>query len=54
MKSLMRTSVPQPREVKLYAKMFAQLQQSSLYGAEARALVTRAMADLANDWDDAN
>jgi len=46
--------VTQPREVQLYAKMFEQLQQSAVYGAEARALVTRAMADLANGWDDAN
>ncbi|MGH3929617.1 MAG: Scr1 family TA system antitoxin-like transcriptional regulator, partial [Pseudonocardiaceae bacterium] len=46
--------VTQPREVKLYATMFEQLQQSAVYGAEARALVTRAMADLAKSWDDAN
>ncbi|MGH3911831.1 MAG: helix-turn-helix domain-containing protein [Pseudonocardiaceae bacterium] len=46
--------VTQPREVKLYTTMFEQLQQSAVYGAEARALVTRAMADLANDWGDAN
>lgn len=46
--------VTQPREVKLYATMFEQLQQSAVYGAEARALVTRAMADLANGWGDAN
>ncbi len=46
--------VTQPREVQLYAKMFEQLQQSAVYGAEARALVTRAMADLANGWGDAN
>ncbi len=46
--------VTQPREVRLYAKMFEQLRQSAAYGAEARALVTRAMADLASGWDDAN
>ncbi|MGH3800914.1 MAG: helix-turn-helix domain-containing protein [Pseudonocardiaceae bacterium] len=46
--------VTQPREVQLYATMFEQLQQSAVYGAEVRALVTRAMADLANGWDDAN
>lgn len=40
--------VTQPREIRLYAKMFEQLQQSAVYGAEARALVTRAMTDLAN------
>ncbi|MGH3841617.1 MAG: DUF5753 domain-containing protein [Pseudonocardiaceae bacterium] len=46
--------VTQPREIRLYAKMFEQLQQSAVYGAEARALVTRAMADLAGGWDDAS
>lgn len=43
------SEVTQPREVRLYAKMFEQLQLSAVYGAEARALVTRAMADLARD-----
>jgi transcriptional regulator with XRE-family HTH domain len=46
--------VTQPREVQLYAKMFEQLQQSAVYGAEARALVTHAMADLASGRVDAN
>jgi len=46
--------ITQPREIRLYATMFAQLQQLAVYGAEARALITRAMADLANGWDDAN
>jgi hypothetical protein len=45
--------VTQPREVRLYAKMFTQLQQSTVYRAEARALVTSAMADLASGWGDA-
>lgn len=39
--------ITQPREIRLYATMFEQLQQSAVYGAEARALVTGAMADLA-------
>lgn len=39
--------ITQPREVRLYATMFEQLQQSAVYGAEAKALVTRAMAELA-------
>jgi hypothetical protein len=34
--------------------MFQQLQQSAVYGAEARALVTHAMADLTSDWGDTN
>ncbi|MGH3899975.1 MAG: helix-turn-helix domain-containing protein [Pseudonocardiaceae bacterium] len=46
--------ITQPREIRLYATMFEQLQRSAVYGAEARALVTRAMADLASGWDDAN
>ncbi|MGQ0719210.1 MAG: helix-turn-helix domain-containing protein [Pseudonocardiales bacterium] len=46
--------VTQPREIRLYATMFEQLQQSAVYGAEARALVTRAMTDLASGWDEAN
>ncbi len=46
--------VTQPREVQLYIKMFEQLRQSAVYGAEARALVTRAMADLASGWGDPN
>ncbi|MBV9140611.1 MAG: helix-turn-helix transcriptional regulator [Pseudonocardiales bacterium] len=44
--------VTQPREIRLYATMFQQLQQSAVYGAQARALVTRAMTDLASDWGD--
>lgn len=46
--------ITQPREVRLYATMFEQLQQSAVYGAEARTLVTRAMADLASSWGDTN
>jgi transcriptional regulator with XRE-family HTH domain len=46
--------VTQLREIRLYARMFQQLQQSAVYGAEARALVTHAMADLARDWGDTN
>ena len=46
--------VTQPREIRLYATMFAQLQQAAVYGAEARALITRAMADLASSWDEGN
>ncbi len=46
--------ITQPREVELYAKMFEQLQQPAVYGAEARALVTRAMADLASGWGEAD
>jgi hypothetical protein len=38
--------ITQPREIRLYAKMFDQLQQLAVYGARARALVTRAQAEL--------
>ena len=40
--------ISQPREIRLYAKMFDQLRQSAVHGAKARALVTRAMAELAD------
>lgn len=46
--------VTQPREIRLYATMFKQLQQSAVYGAEARALVTHAITDLASGWSDAH
>jgi Domain of unknown function (DUF5753) len=46
--------VTQSGEIRLYAKMFEQLQSSAMYGAEARALITRAMADLASGWGDVN
>ena len=46
--------ITQPREIRLYATMFAQLQQSAVYGADARELVTRTMADLASGWDNGN
>lgn len=41
--------VTQPREVRLYARMFAQLQQLAVYGAEARAVVGRALASLTEE-----
>jgi transcriptional regulator with XRE-family HTH domain len=44
--------ITQPREVRLYTTMFEQLQQSAVYGAKARTLITRAMADLASGWND--
>ncbi len=46
--------ITQPREIRLYATMFEQLQQSAVYGADARALVTRAMADIASGWGNAD
>jgi hypothetical protein len=41
-----RLTITQPREIRLYAKMFDQLSQAAVYGAAARAVVTRAMTDL--------
>jgi transcriptional regulator with XRE-family HTH domain len=41
--------ISQPREIRLYAKMFEQLRQVAAYGAEARSLVTKAMADLTRE-----
>jgi len=41
-----KLEITQPREVQLYADMFAHLQQSAVYGAQARALITRALTDL--------
>jgi Domain of unknown function (DUF5753) len=38
--------ITQPREIRLYAKMFDQLSQAAVYGAAARAVVTRAITDL--------
>ncbi|PZS28170.1 MAG: XRE family transcriptional regulator [Pseudonocardiales bacterium] len=40
--------VSQPREIRLYAKMFEQLRQSAVHGAQARVLVAQAVADLAD------
>jgi transcriptional regulator with XRE-family HTH domain len=35
-----------PREIALYARMFDQLRAMAVYGAEARTLITRAVAEL--------
>lgn len=40
--------VTQPREIRLYARMFGQLQEMAVYGAEARRIARRAMEEL---WD---
>jgi transcriptional regulator with XRE-family HTH domain len=41
----------QPAEIEAYAKIFGQLAGAALYGAEARVLITRALADLAATMD---
>lgn len=47
-----KLEITQPGEIQLYVKMFTQLQQAAVYGAEARAVVTRALADLTNGGDE--
>lgn len=39
--------ITQPREIRLYVRMFEQLQQMAVYGAEARGIVREVLADLA-------
>jgi hypothetical protein len=41
--------ITQPREVRLYARMFEELKQLAVYGAEAREIVRRAMGELAKE-----
>lgn len=43
--------VTQPREIRLYAKMFEQLRQSAVYGTDARALIGSAIADHSRGED---
>jgi transcriptional regulator with XRE-family HTH domain len=44
-----KLEITQPREIRLYAEMFEHLRQSAIHGAQARALITRAITDLTND-----
>lgn len=39
-------TITQPREIAIYAKAFARLQQSAVFGPEARELITNALRDL--------
>jgi hypothetical protein len=43
-----KLEITQPREIQLYAEMFEHLRKSAVYGAQARMLITRALADLAD------
>jgi len=45
--------ITQPREVRLYARMFEQLQGLAVYGAEARATVRRVMGEMAGNKPEA-
>lgn len=44
----------QPREIRLYAGMFEHLRQSAVHGAQARALITRAITELTDDRTENN
>jgi len=46
-----KLEITQPREIRLYTRMFEHLRQSAVHGAEARALITRAIIDLTNEAD---
>ncbi|MFZ0121878.1 MAG: DUF5753 domain-containing protein [Pseudonocardiaceae bacterium] len=41
-----KLEITQPREILLYADMFEHLRQSAVCGAQARALITRAIGEL--------
>jgi len=44
-----KLEVTQPREIRLYAGMFEHLRKSAVHGAQARALITRAITELTGD-----
>jgi hypothetical protein len=41
-----KLEIVQPREIRLYTGMFEHLRKSAVHGAQARALITRALAEL--------
>jgi hypothetical protein len=41
-------TITQPRDIALYARVFKQLEQSAVYGREARLLISRALRDFAD------
>jgi hypothetical protein len=41
-----KLEIVQPREIRLYAGMFEHLRKSAVHGAQARALITRALTEL--------
>jgi transcriptional regulator with XRE-family HTH domain len=45
-----KLEITQPREVGQYTAMFEHLRESAVHGIPARALITRAIADLTSDW----
>jgi transcriptional regulator with XRE-family HTH domain len=44
-------TITQPRDIALYARVFGLLQESAVYGREARQLIGRALRDLASSAD---
>lgn len=44
-----KLEITQPREIRLYAEMFDHLRQSAVHGAQARALIIRAMKEITDD-----
>lgn len=49
-----KLEITQPREIHQYAKMFEHLRQSAVYGAQARALITRTLVELTDDGAESN
>jgi transcriptional regulator with XRE-family HTH domain len=49
-----KLEITQPREVQLYAGMFEHLRKSAVHGARARALITRALAELMDEGTESN
>jgi transcriptional regulator with XRE-family HTH domain len=49
-----KLEITQPREIRLYAGMFEHLRQSAVHGSQARALITRAITELADEWTENN
>lgn len=45
-------NLAQPQEIELYASIFEQMAAVASYGRSARAIITRAMDDLASDTDE--
>jgi hypothetical protein len=41
-----KLEIVQPREIRLYVGMFEHLRKSAVHGAQARALITRALTEL--------
>jgi transcriptional regulator with XRE-family HTH domain len=44
-----KLEITQPREIQLYTGMFEHLRKSAVHGSQARALITRALAELTTE-----